>query len=67
MKPCNKATGENLFNCLMDSLTKYRLDPTKIVGMGPDSAANMVGVKNSCYSRLKKCNPGVFYQNAFAI
>ena len=60
MVPCNEATGENLFNCVMECLAKYKLDPHKIVGMGSDSAANIVGVRNSCYSRFKSLNPHLY-------
>ena len=34
MIPCNKATGQNLFDCLMSSLAKYGLVPSNLVGMG---------------------------------
>ena len=60
MVPCNEATGKNLFNCVMECLAKYMHDPHKIDGMGSDSAANIVGVRNSCYSRLKSLNPYLY-------
>lgn len=56
----NKATGENLFNALANSLASSKLEISNMVGMASDSASNMVGKNNSCFSRIQECNENVF-------
>ena len=56
----NKATGENLFNALMTTLAANGLNISNMIGMASDSASNMIGRNNSCYSRVKAANPNVF-------
>lgn len=56
----NRATGENLFNALSESLKRDSVPIANLIGFGSDNAANMIGKHNSVWSRVKAAQPDAY-------
>ena len=56
--PVQGATGENIFNVIFQEITACGLLFENCIGYGSDGAYNMVGIRNSVWSRLQEVAPG---------
>lgn len=55
--PVNRTTGEALFDAVKKCLEEYELDLCQCIGFASDGANNMIGERNSLWSRIKESNP----------
>ena len=55
--PVVRTTGESLFSALKSCLEEFDLPLSDCIGLGSDGAANMVGARNSVWSRVKLESP----------
>ena len=55
----SSATGEEIFQAVKKIVEDAGLDLTKCIGLASDGAANMVGCKNSVWSRMKQECPDI--------
>ena len=55
--PVNRTTGEALFDPVKKCLEEYKLDLCQCIGFASDGANNMIGERNSLWSRIKESNP----------
>jgi hypothetical protein len=60
------ATAQNIFDALIDLLTKRGIDCTKLAGVATDGAAVMTGNKSGVVQRVKTHNPGVLSVHCIA-
>lgn len=60
MQVVNRATGENLFRALNESLKADNIPISNLIGFGSDNAANMVGQHNSVWSRVRTIQPTAY-------
>ena len=65
--PVVSTTGESLFSALKRRLEEFDLPLSDCIGLGSDGAANMVGARNSVWSRVKLESPTAFCLSASAI
>ena len=56
----NQATGENLFKALANSLSADNIQFSNFLGFGSDNAANMIGERNSGWSRVREAQPDAY-------
>ena len=55
--PIISATGEALFRALNSCLCEYDLSFLNCIGVGSDGASNMIGIRNSVWSRIQLESP----------
>ena len=55
--PVVSTTGEALFDALKNCLDEFNLKLSNCIGFGSDGASNMVGIRNSVWSRIKLESP----------
>lgn len=53
------ASGEALFNIIMNCLNSNSIPLSNLIGFAADGASNIMGSLNSVSSRLKNANPGI--------
>ncbi|XP_076032994.1 uncharacterized protein LOC143020457 [Oratosquilla oratoria] len=53
------ASGEALFNIIMDCLKAHSIPISNLIGFAADGASNIMGSMNSVSSRLKNVSPGI--------
>lgn len=51
-------TAENLFNCIVITLDKYKIPKENVIGFASDGCNTMMGAHNSVASRFKDVFPG---------
>jgi len=55
--PVIETTEEALFEKVKATLEEFNLKFKDCIGIGTDGASNMVGVRNSLWSRMSQANP----------